>query len=76
MGAPRPVRSLWERLPAHMSSLMAWASREFLWARAPQVITVRSSPSAISSVSRLPVTEVKYRSRVCIIMSTTPQETW
>ena len=67
---------MWDRRPAHMSSLMACSSRAFSWARRPQAITVRSSPSAISSVSRLSVAEVQYRSRVCIMMSTAPQVIW
>ena len=59
LGRARPVSPLWERLPAHISSLMAWRSQGSARARAPQRITVRSSPWAISSVSRLPVTQVK-----------------
>ena len=38
--------------------------------------TVRMIPSASSSVSALPSTGVKYRSSVCIRMSTAPQATW
>ena len=37
---------------------------------------VLKSPSAISSVSMLPSTGVKYRSSVCIMISTMPQVSW
>ena len=74
-GAPKPVRPLWDRDPAHISSLMACASPGFSKARLPLRTTVRSRPWAISSVSSLPVGLLKYRSMVCIMISTVPQAT-